>query len=211
MLGLVVVVLCILCSNILVSTRAQNHIVTTYTDVQEAQTIIILGASVRSDGSLSSVLKERLDTGISLYRIDKAPKILLSGDNSTPRYNEVEAMRKYLVAHDVPEEDIFMDYAGFDTYDTMYRARDVFQVKSAIIVTQPFHLSRSVYIARRLGIDAQGYRNPSHVLKSYDRAIYREWLARVKAVWEVEISRPKPKFLGQPIPITGDGNAQLGT
>ena len=139
-----------------------------------ADAIIILGAYVRPDGALSWILRDRLDTGLELYRAGLAPKILVSGDHGQKNYNEVQTMKDYLLDHDVPAQDIFMDHAGFDTYDSLYRARDIFQVKSAIIVTQNFHLPRALYIARRLGnarIQARLYYPYANTIRDLWRAL----------------------------------------
>lgn len=166
--------------------------------------IIILGAYVRPDGALSWILQDRLDTGLELYRVGLAPKILVSGDHGHKNYNEVQAMKDYLLDHDVPAQDIFMDHAGFDTYDSLYRAHDIFQVNSAIIVTQNFHLPRALYIAKRLGINAQGVEARLYYPWWYANTI-RDSLARVKAYIDVEILKSKPNHLGDVIPISGDG------
>lgn len=171
-----------------------------------ADAVIILGAYVRPDGALSWILRDRLDTGLELYRAGLAPKILVSGDHGQKNYNEVQAMKDYLLDHDVPAQDIFMDHAGFDTYDSLYRARDIFQVKSAIIVTQNFHLPRALYIARRLGIETQGVQARLYYPWWYANTI-RDSLARVKAYLDVEILKSKPRHLGEIIPISGDGRA----
>ena len=174
-------------------------------DLEPADAIIILGAYVRPDGALSLILKDRLDTGLYLYKQNKAPKIIVTGDHGQKNYNEVQAMKDYLLSHDVPEKDIFMDHAGFDTYDSIYRARDVFLVKKGIIVTQNFHLPRAVYIADRLGLDARGYQS-ALVYPWYYKVALRDLFARSKAFLDVEILKSKPKYLGDVIPITGDGS-----
>src|SRR6185369_10180527 len=128
----------------------------------EADAAIILGAAVSPNGLLSGVLQDRMDRGIQLYRAKKVKKLLLSGDHGQSSYDEVTAMGRYALQHGVPAEDIFLDHAGFTTYETMYRARDVFQVRRALVVTQEFHLSRSVYIARSLGLEAWGVTSNLH-------------------------------------------------
>ena len=164
--------------------------------------VLIPGAAVLKNGALSSIFKDRVNTAIELYQAKKVSKILVSGDNSTISHNEVNPVRNYLLEKGVPDEDIFLDHAGFDTYSTMYRARDIFQVSSIIISTQSFHLPRSVFIARMLGINAFGISaDVGHILfKNYIREIF----ANEKAVLEL-IFHIKPKFLGDVIPITGDG------
>ena len=169
--------------------------------------VMILGAYVYENGNPSPVLQDRLDYGYQIYQAGKAKKIIVTGDHGTIQYDEVNAMKDYLLKKGVPAQDIFLDHAGFDTYDSMYRARDIFGVKSLIISTQQFHINRALYISQRLGLDSYGY-------PSEDKAIYhmyilngRESLAKVKAVLETDILRNKPRLLGPKIPISGDGRA----
>jgi vancomycin permeability regulator SanA len=173
-------------------------------ELNSADAVIILGAYVRPDGALSWILKDRLDTGLAIYNLGKAPKIIVTGDHGQKNYNEVQAMKDYLLEKGVPAEDIFMDHAGFDTYDSLYRAREIFQVQSAIIITQNFHLPRAVYISKRLGIETQGVEAKLYYPWWYMNTI-RDSIARVKAYADVEILKSKPRFLGEVISITGDG------
>jgi len=170
----------------------------------EAQAVMILGASVYRSGQMSDVFRDRATVALAVYNAGKAEKILVSGDHSTGDYDEVNAAKKFLLEKGVPPEDIFVDYAGFDTYDSVYRAKYIFKVKSLIISTQDFHLPRALYLARGLGIEASGI---SADLRTYSwgmRNFFRENGARVKAFWELA-TNDKPKFLGDQIPITGDG------
>ncbi|HVV38964.1 MAG TPA: ElyC/SanA/YdcF family protein [Candidatus Paceibacterota bacterium] len=176
-----------------------------YSSVESApttQVALVLGASVMRNGTLSPVLEERVDKAVELYRMHKVSKILMTGDNSTIAHNEVEPVRRYLLAADVRPEDIFLDHAGFDTYSSMYRARDVFAVTSVTIVTQPFHLPRAVYIARELGLNAVGIEagEPGKYLYNYAR----EAPASIKAELDLLFYRI-PKYLGPQFPITGTG------
>ena len=167
--------------------------------------IIILGAGVRKDGTPSSMLRDRLDAGIELYKRGVAPKIIMSGDHGQRRYDEVNAMKKYAIEHGVPSKDIFMDHAGFSTYDSMFREKEVFKVKKAVIVTQKYHMYRALYIANKLGIEARGV--PAEDIKysgQLGRDI-REVLARTKDYFKV-IIKPNPKYLGETIDITGNGD-----
>lgn len=181
---------------------------------------IVLGASVYSDGTLSPVLEARAKTGLDLYQRGLVRKLLVSGDNRRLSYNEVIPIRNYLLAAGVPPEDVFTDFAGFTTYDSLYRARDIFSVQDALIVTQSFHLPRAIFVARKLGLNAYGVpadggadgggkgegggviggADPSNSL--------REIGASAKTFFEV-ISGAKPYFLGRQIPITGDGRGSL--
>jgi len=181
-----------------------HNSIKTSSAVRPAGAIIILGAYVRPSGELSWILRDRLDVGLDLYQKGLAPKILLSGDHGQKEYNEVQAMKDYLLNQGVPAEDIFMDHAGFDTYDSIYRARDIFQVRSAIIPTQNFHLPRAVYISKRLGLETQGIQTKLYYPWWY-RDTIRDSLARVKAYIDVEILKSKPRYLGEAIPITGNG------
>lgn len=179
--------------------------------VSDADAVIVLGARVYADGSVSPMLADRLDTALALYRARKAPRILVSGDHGTESYDEVNAMRRYLEGHGVPAEHIFMDHAGFTTYDTLYRARDVFGVRRAVVVTQRFHLSRSLFVANALGLDADGVvadRRP-YTFGSLVRSNVREVGARVKAAVQT-LATPRPRFLGPRIPIGGDGRVTRG-
>lgn len=129
-------------------------------------------------------------------------KILVSGDNSSVTDNEVNPVRLYLLSHGVPDKDIFLDHAGFDTYSSMYRARDIFGVTSILITSQSFHLPRAVFIARELGIQAYGVN--ADVGHTFFNNYVREVFADEKAVFDL-VFHTKPKYLGDPIPITGDG------
>lgn len=183
--------------------KAAEEFIVSPDSVETYQTAIVLGAKVNNDDP-SDILEDRLLTGLELYQDGKVEKILVSGDNGQIEYNEVGAMRDYLLEKGVSGEDIFMDHAGFDTYDTMYRAKEIFKVEDAIIVTQNFHLPRAIYIARALDIDAVGVSADRQTYVYIDLYERREKLAQVKAFLNV-IFHSKPKFLGDPIPITGDG------
>ena len=165
--------------------------------------IIIPGAMVHGN-SVSLALGARLEKGLELYRNGVSDKIIVSGDHGSAEYDEVNAMREYLMEQGVPREDIFMDHAGFDTYATVYRARDVFCVKRAVIASQEYHNVRAVYIARCLGMELYG-ENAADPYINRLRFI-REPLARVKAYAEAELFKPKPRFLGDVIPVSGDGH-----
>lgn len=164
-------------------------------------TAIVLGCRVNGDDP-SLCLEERLATALDLYRSGKVQRLLLSGDHGTKGYDEVNAMRAWLMEQGVPLAHIFLDHAGFDTYDTMMRARHVFQVEGALIVSQAFHLPRAVYLARAVGLDAFGVSAdpPSGTACAGGRI--REPVACTKAVMNVWLGS-SPKFLGPAIPITG--------
>jgi SanA protein len=170
-------------------------------DVPARPVAIVFGARVYDGGALSPVLERRVRAGVDLYHTGKVRKLLMTGDNGRIEYDEVTAMKRRAVELGVPPEDVVRDHAGFRTYDSCYRARHVFEVDRAILVTQAFHLSRALFLARRLGIDAVGYVAepglPEEVLSSLER---RETLARVSAAADV-ISRKRPKFPGPPEPL----------
>jgi vancomycin permeability regulator SanA len=152
------------------------------------------------------MLGDRLTTGWELYEKGKAPKIIVSGDHGQKDYDEVKAMKDFLLAKGVPPEDVFMDHAGFNTYNSLYRARDVFAAKKVVVVTQEYHLKRALFIARELGLDAFGVvadrHNYGEIMKVYE---IREKLARIKDFFLAKIFKPLPKYLGDVIPVTGDG------
>jgi SanA protein len=153
---------------------------------------------------------DRLETGVELYKLGKVDKLLLSGDHGRKNYDEVNAMLSYCLARGVPDEDVFTDHAGFDTYDTMYRARDVFKVSEALVVTQSFHLPRAVETARALGLQATGVVADIQPYISEWRFALREWPARLNACFQLYVTKPGPRFLGPEIPIDGDGRATRG-
>lgn len=166
--------------------------------------ILVLGAGVRANGTPSPILADRLDTAIDLWEAGASERVLLSGDHGTPEYDEVGVMLDYLVDRGVPAEAVFLDHAGFETYDSMYRAHAVFQAASAVVVTQAYHLPRALYLADAVGLDAVGARAPGDSRSGQSAREIREVAARVKAVW-MALTRPEPRFLGDPIPLTGDG------
>lgn len=171
-------------------------------EVPNAEVALIPGAAVSPEGKPSQIFLDRVDTALALYKANKVSKILVSGDNSTVEYNEVNPIRLYLIENGVADEDIFLDHAGFDTYSTMYRAREIFGVSSIIVTTQSFHVPRAVFIAHKLGIEAYGVSTDrGHILF---RNTVREVLANEKAIMDLILHR-KPKYLGEKIPISGDG------
>lgn len=175
-----------------------------YDDVEklpEAQVAVVLGAAILKSGDLSPVLRHRADTAILIYNAGKVEKILVTGDNSSLSHNEVNPVRKYLIKAGIPEEDIFLDHAGFDTYSSMYRARDIFLTETSIVVTQGFHLPRAIYISRSLGVVTFGMKADNGTYRF--RNNIRELGADVKAVFNLIIKR-QPKYLGEEIPITGE-------
>jgi SanA protein len=172
--------------------------------VESPDCALVLGAGVHPDGSPSMVLGDRLEEALSLYRSGRVRRILVSGDHRTVVHDEPNAMRTWLEAHGVPEEDIFMDHAGLDTYSSMWRAKHVFGASRVVIPTQQFHLPRALWLARSLGMEAEGA--PAD-RRTYRGAVWfqlRELLSRPKAFAEVSIHR-SPRHAGPPISLKGDG------
>ncbi len=166
----------------------------------DADCILVLGCGILPDGTPTAMLKDRLLTAISLYNAGYADILLMSGDNGRVNYDEVSAMKAFAMAEGVPESSIVLDHAGFSTYESVYRARDIFCVEKVIIVTQKYHLHRALYIANALGVEAQGV---SADLRGYSGQIFREIreiLARNKDFVQC-IFKPLPTFLGEKLPI----------
>ncbi len=181
------------------STRSQ---IQTAEQVPAARVAIVFGAGLWRDGTPTPVLRDRVSQAAKLFFDGKVEKLLMSGDNSHQNYNEPLAMRDYAVSLGVPEQAIVLDYAGRRTYDTCYRARDIFGVKKAILVTQSFHLPRALYICNNLGIQANGVASD---LRNYHQRSLSYWNMRevpatLVAFWEIYVTRPQP-ILGNPEPI----------
>lgn len=169
-----------------------------------ADCILVLGAGVWGDRP-SPMLEDRLLQGIQLYDMGVSDRLLVSGDHGRAEYDEVNIMKEFAVDKGVPSEHVFMDHAGFNTYDSLYRTRDIFQAEKIIIVTQGYHLYRALYIAESLGLDAYGVASDPRRYAGQAKRDAREILARAKAFIIVAI-KPEPKYLGEVIPVTGDGD-----
>lgn len=174
-------------------------------ELQDIDCILVLGCLVKNSGEPSHMLEDRLKRAVELYHAGVAPKLLMSGDHGQTDYNEVEAMKQYAMEHGVPSEDIFMDHAGFSTYESCYRAKEIFVADKIVIVTQEYHLYRALYIAQKLGLEAYGVNSDYRAYYNQTMRDAREVLARVKDFFYVWF-RPEPTYLGEEIPITGDGN-----
>ena len=191
-------------SYVKISTRKQILNEKEYPKIADVDCIVVLGAAIWGDKP-SPMLEDRLLEGINLYKKNVSNKILMSGDHGRKGYDEVSIMKKFAIEKGVPSEDIFMDHAGFSTYESIYRAKEIFQAKKIIIVTQEYHLHRALYIANRLGIEAYGVgSDPRQYVGATAREI-REILARnkdfVKSMFKL-----KPTYLGEKIPINGNGD-----
>lgn len=192
--------------NIYVKDVANKKIITTQeAAANTADCIIVLGCKVKNDGTPSDMLRDRLDRGIELYKAGTANKIIMSGDHGTVEYDEVHAMKSYAVDAGIPSEDVFMDHAGFSTYESMYRASEIFEADKVIIVTQKYHLYRAVYIAQSLGLDSYGVASDYHTYAGQTMRNAREVLARTKDFINC-IFKPKPTYLGEAIPVSGNGD-----
>ncbi len=165
------------------------------------QVAIVFGAGVFPNGTLTAPLQDRVWTAVQLYRLGKVRKLLMSGDNGQTSYDEPTAMREYAVAKGIPLADVALDYAGFHTYDTCYRAREVFAVKSATLITQAYHLPRALFTCQSLGIDVIGIPADRHSYRRYLWYLLREQISRARAYFQVRVFRPRPRFLGPQIPI----------
>ena len=173
--------------------------------LEDVDCILVLGCGVHDDGSPSDMLHDRLRRGVALYELGAAPKLLMSGDHGRQGYDEVDAMKSFAVEAGIPAENIFMDHAGFSTYESMYRAKEIFQAKKIIIVSQEYHLYRAIYIAESLGMEAYGVSSDYRNYRNQSAMDTREMLARVKDAFSC-IFKPEPTYLGETIPIWGDGN-----
>jgi len=174
--------------------------ITSAEKVQPVRVAIVLGAGLQRDGSPSPVLRDRVATAVELYFAGKVEKLLMSGDNRFVYYNEPGSMKEYAASLGVPEEDIVLDYAGRRTYDTCYRARHIFQLDEAILVTQKFHLPRTVLICNTLGLTSTGVPADRRNYRGSLIWTIREVPATTVALWEVLVSHPLP-VLGDPEPI----------
>lgn len=189
---------------IILSTKKQIIKKEDYTKLSDIDCIIILGAGIVEDKP-SHMLEDRLLEGIKLYQNNISDKIIMSGDHGRKEYDEVNVMKNYAIQRGVPSENIFMDHAGFSTYESIYRARDIFKARKVVIVTQKYHLYRALYIANQLGVEAYGVgADPrQYVGKTYREM--REILARNKDFIKC-IFKPEPTYLGETIPVNGNGD-----
>ena len=193
--------------NAYVKAAAKDNILTPEQAAQlsDVDCILVLGCGVRSDGSPSDMLYDRLRRGVELYELGAAPKLLMTGDHGQTDYNEVHTMKAFAVEAGIGSDDVFMDHAGFSTYESMYRAKEIFKAEKIIIVTQEYHLYRAIYIAQSLGLEAYGVASDYRSYSGQTARDVREILARVKD-FGTSVLQPKPTYLGKAIPIWGDGN-----
>ncbi len=178
--------------------------------VTNADCILVLGCGVHEDGTPTHMLEDRLKRGIELYKAGIAPKLLMSGDHGREDYNEVATMKAYAMEAGVPSEDIFMDHAGFSTYESLVRAKEIFQADTLVVVTQTYHLHRALYIAERFDIDAYGVDADLRPYAGQLMRDAREIAARVKDVLTC-VFKPAPTYLGDSIPVSGNGDVTNDT
>lgn len=199
-IGLVLIIFTILGLEAIFKRQTNDLIYRDMSAVPNAKTVIVLGASVHADGKLSPILKDRVDTAIKLFRNDKVDNFLVTGDHRTEDYNEVAAMVGYLEENGIGKDLIISDHAGLDTYDSMYRAGNVFGIENAIVVTQEFHLPRALFIASNLGFSYIGFTADQRAYQTEYRLKQREKLANFKALWEV-LLRKEPETMEQRLSI----------
>ena len=179
-------------------------------ELEDVDCIIVLGCLVRNNGELSDMLADRMKQGIELYALGVSSKILVSGDHGRVEYDEVNAMKQYAIDSGIPSEDIFMDHAGFSTYDSIYRAKEIFGADKIVIVTQEYHLYRALYIAKSLGIEAYGVSADYRKYRGQAMRDIREILARNKD-FLYALTKPEPTYLGEPISLETSGDVTNDT
>ncbi len=196
---IIFIIICILMAVLpllIIFLKTHNKIYTR-TEAPEKPVAIVFGAAVFGKYTPSDVTADRVQTAVDLYKDGKVEKILMSGDNSLVNYNEPIVMKNYAVELGVPEEDIYLDYAGFRTYDTCARAKKIFGVDSALLVSQKFHLPRCIFICESFGIDSAGVIADKHIYLYWLRQNVREVLGKIVTVYEVYVFPHNPKFLGK--------------
>ena len=202
----VVIMIIILGINGYVVNITKNQILneTEYLDLKDVDCILILGAAIWGDKP-SPMLEDRLLEGIKLYQNNISNKIIVSGDHGKEEYDEVNVMKNYIIEKGIPSEVIFMDHAGFSTYDSIYRAREIFKANKVVIVTQKYHLYRALYIANKLGLEAYGVSSDPRKYVGATKREAREVLARNKDFIKC-VFKPKPTYLGDIMPVSGNGD-----
>lgn len=190
--------------NLYMCESVRSQIVSESSSFKDVDCILVLGAGVKN-GQPTPMLSDRLSESVFLYKVNASTRILMSGDHGSKNYDEVNAMKKFAISKGIPTSHIFMDHAGFSTYESLYRAKEIFQAKKIIIVTQEYHLYRALYIANSLGIDAVGVSATKRDYGGQYIRDAREFLARGKDYITCMLE-PEPTYLGDTIPVSGDGN-----
>lgn len=210
-LWLLIIIMLAVCGiigvNLYVRGSIKNRIIKSdkASELDDVDCILVLGASVVNGDTPSPMLKDRLDKAVELYFSGTAAKLIMSGDHGSEYYNEVQVMKDYAISKGVPAEDIFMDHAGFSTYESMYRAKKIFGADKLVIVTQKYHLYRSLYIADKLDIDAYGVAAVDTKYSGQTKRDIRECLAIFKDFLKT-VAKPEPALMGSPIDLKGNGN-----
>lgn len=174
-------------------------------EIEGVDCILVLGCQVKPDGTPSHMLEDRLRRGVELYELGVAPKLLMSGDHGQHTYDEVSTMKQFAIDAGVPSENVFKDHAGFSTYESIYRAKEIFSADKIIVVTQAYHLYRALYIAEQFEVEAYGVACDYRTYYGQTMRDIREILARVKD-FAMTVFKPEPTYLGDVIPVSGDGN-----
>ena len=203
---IIVLMLILLGINLYVKSSTKNQIIENnyYSNLKDIDCIVVLGAGIWGDKP-SPMLEDRLLQAIDLYQNNVSLKIIMSGDHGKQDYDEVNTMKDFAIEKGVPSESIFMDHAGFSSYESIYRAKEIFGAKKIVIVTQKYHLYRALYIANQLGIEAYGVgADPRQYVGATYREL-REILARNKDFFKC-IFKPEPTYLGDTIPVSGNGD-----
>lgn len=200
LLGIIV----LLSINIWVKSQTDPVIFSKENDTPKTKVAIIFGAGINNNKP-SKYLKDRLDAGIELYKNNKVDKILLSGDNGSNEHDELTVMKLYCYEHGVDTNKIYLDYAGFDSYSTLYRSKHIFNIDTAILVSQKYHLNRCVNIGNKLGVKSYGFAADKGTYLGYKYVSFREYFAVAKSVIDILIGR-KPHFLGETVGIDGPSN-----
>lgn len=205
-LRIVVILVLFFGVNFLIQTheKVKGYSALIFSDIEKTPNLsvaLVFGAGIKPGGKLTDALADRVSTSIDLYKSGKVKKLLMSGDNGTKSHDEVTAMKNFAVDRGVAAEDIVLDYAGFDTYDSCYRAREIFDLHSGVIlVSQEFHLPRALYICNSLGVQSVGVVADKRIYAANLWGV-REFLAQIKAGLDVEILHSKPKFLGPKVKV----------
>lgn len=203
-LGIIGVIIIFILNQYIIHKYDTNLLTVSEAESLDVDCIMVLGAGVWNDGSPSAMLVDRLNQGIELYKLGSSKRLLMSGDHGRIDYDEVNVMKQYAIDDGIEAYRIFMDHAGFSTYESMVRAKEIFEVKTMIIVTQEYHLYRAVYVANELGIEAYGVSSDLRPYYGQKKRDLREIAARVKDFFYVLV-KPDPTYLGDVIPISGSG------
>lgn len=203
---ILILIIIMLGINFFVVTSTKNKIISEEEtiDIDNVDCILVLGAGIWGNKP-SPMLEDRLLQAIDLYKNGASPKIIMSGDHGQENYDEVNVMKNYAIEKGVKSEDIFMDHAGFATYDSVYRAKEIFNARKIIIVTQKYHMYRALYIAKQLGLEAYGVNSDPQAYSGQTMRELREIVARDKDFFKC-IIKPEPTCLGDTIPVSGNGD-----